>query len=51
MSDLKRRFAKNATAMDVVKDLDLMGRTFGVTGTTNGIGKCLLHLFSKFFRH
>jgi hypothetical protein len=37
-SELKRRFAKNATAMDIVKGVDLKGRTFGVTGTTNGIG-------------
>jgi hypothetical protein len=26
--------------LDVVKDVDLKGRTYAVTGTTNGIGMC-----------
>jgi NAD(P)-dependent dehydrogenase (short-subunit alcohol dehydrogenase family) len=38
MTEFKRRFAKSSTALDIVKGVDLHGRTVGVTGTTNGIG-------------
>ena len=40
--EFKRRFAKSSTALDIVKGVDLKGRTFAVTGTTYGIGKAFV---------
>ena len=34
-----RRFTGRTKASEILKDVDLSGRTFAITGTTNGIGK------------
>lgn len=36
-------FNKRSTALEVVKDMDLSGKTFLITGANTGIGRSIMH--------
>lgn len=44
-----RKFGRNSTALDVVKGIDLTGKTVLITGTTSGIGTAYIVLFVKWW--